>query len=247
MSTNAGKALGIITARGGSKGVPNKNIKILNGKPLINYTAELALACPYISTLVTTTDSETIREKALACGSEAPFLRPAELATDTAKQEDAILHAMEWYENLGHTYDYVILLEPTSPLRTMDNLMRGFEILETQPKAEAVFSIIETHKAPYVCNTLRKDGSMREWIDEKYKWLNRQEFEKFYQPSPAVIISRWSAFKREMTFMHDNTMTMIIDGVEGLDIDMPLDFFLIEHLMKQDLVNEQALRHYVKN
>src|SRR3989442_9054610 len=109
--------LGVITARGGSKGVLDKNIRPLHGRPVIDYTIQVALACPHINRLILTTDSAEIQGVALRLGAEAPFLRPTELSTDTAKQEDAILHTLEWVEKQGGRFDYLCLLEPTTPLR----------------------------------------------------------------------------------------------------------------------------------
>lgn len=239
-------ALGIITARGGSKGVPDKNIRPINGKPVIAYTIDAAKACGCIDTVMVTTDSKKIQETAQRCGAEAPFLRPAELATDTAKQEDAILHAMDYYEKQGRVFDYVVLLEPTTPLRRAETLREGFKLLESRPDADAVFSITECDISPVFCSTLRADHLMKDWMDERFKWLNRQEIPAYYQPSPLVTISKWKSFKEKKTFMHDSTLAMIVDPVEAKDIDTPLHFFILESLVKYGFAHSDDLLRHIK-
>lgn len=229
--------LAVITARRGSKGVPGKNIRPLAGRPALNYAIDAACACPDISTTVVTTDSPEIRAQAIRSGAEAPFLRPPELATDTAKQEDAILHAMDWYEARGDTFDYVCLLQPTLPLRRAETISRAFERLRSRPGAEGVVSVTECAYSPLFCNTMRPDGSMRDWIEERYKWANRQELPTFFQLSALVMIATWAAFRRERSFVHDACLAMVVDPVEALDIDRPIDWFLAELLL------ERGIRH----
>jgi CMP-N-acetylneuraminic acid synthetase len=160
--------LAIITARAGSKGVINKNLRDLAGKPTIAYSIGVARAAPSIDAVLVTTDSTAIRDVAIAYGAEAPFLRPPELATDTARQEDAILHAMEWAERQGRHYDLMCLLEPTAPLRRVETLERGFRVLAERPEIDAVFSVAPADVSPVICNTLRPDGTLRGFIDTKY-------------------------------------------------------------------------------
>lgn len=238
--------LAIVTARGGSKGVPDKNIRPLAGRPLIDYSIKAGLQCPYITRTVISTDSPAIRDVAVQCGAEGPFLRPPELATDTARQEDAILHAMDWYEKQGHHFDLVCLLEPTSPLRTVETLNRGFELLASRPDAEAVFSVTECDFSPVFCSPLKPDGFMKDWMDEKYKWLQRQEIPTFYRVAGLVTISRWEAFRRNQSFMHDRTLSLVVDGVEARDIDEPVDFFIVEALAQQGFRHTRELHEYVR-
>ena len=245
MSTVGTRALGIITARGGSKGIPKKNIRLMNGKPTIAYAIEAARGCRWINPVMVTTDCQEIASVAKVSGAEVPFLRPERLATDTARQEDAILHAMQWYTDAGHRFDYLCLLEPTTPLRTSRSLERGFEILDSRPDVDAVFSVVECDMSPVFCSPLREDRFMKDWMDEKYKWANRQEIPTFYQPTPVVTISRWSAFLREESFMHDKTLAMPIDSIEGRDIDSATEFFLIDQLLKNGLRSTEAVRSKV--
>lgn len=237
--------LAIITARGGSKGVPRKNVRDLAGRPAIEYAVGVAGVCAHITRTVVSTDCPEIRAAALAAGAEAPFLRPQELASDTARQEDALLHAMDWYEQQLGPFDLVCLLEPTSPLRRVETLNRGFELLRSRPDADAVFSVTECDFSPVFCSPLRPDGFMKDWMDERYKWAQRQEIPTFYKLTGIVTISRWAAFRREQTFLHDRTLALVVDGVEARDVDEPVDFFIVQHLLAQGFRDSRDLHDYV--
>jgi CMP-N,N'-diacetyllegionaminic acid synthase len=238
---NFPRCLAIITARAGSKGVKNKNMRMLAGKPTIAYTIQVGLECPYIDKVLLTTDSQELRDLALELGAESPFLRPEHLATDSARQEDAILHAMTWCEQAEEQFDWMCLLEPTCPLRTVNTLNRGFELLMSRADADAVFSITEAPISPVYCNTLRSDGTLKEFIPKQYIWSNRQEIPDFYKLASLVTIARWDSYKREETFLLDNTLALLVDPVEAIDIDEPIDFFLAEKLLQEGLVNSRLL------
>ena len=142
------KILGLIPARGGSKGVPNKNIKLLGGKPLINYTIEVGLACAEITKLVVSTDSPEIAKISKAAGAEVPFFRPAELATDTSPSIDTVIHAVEFFKKEGNQFDAVCLLQPTSPFRTAENVQKAISIF-IEKDAD---SLISVRKVPHQFN-----------------------------------------------------------------------------------------------
>jgi N-acylneuraminate cytidylyltransferase/CMP-N,N'-diacetyllegionaminic acid synthase len=237
--------LAIITARGGSKGVIDKNIRPLAGKPTIAYSIAVARACPPIDAVLVTTDSPAIRDAALAHGAEVPFLRPPELATDDARQEDAILHAMQWVEQQGRRYDLMCLLEPTAPLRRPETLERGFRLLAEQPNADAVFSVALTRFSPVFCNTLRPDGTLRGFIEPKYLYANRQAVPDYYKLATTVTICRWEVYKQRQTFIMDTTLALPVDAIEAIDIDEPIDFFLVERLIESGLTTADALTKHV--
>lgn len=222
--------LGVVTARGGSKGLLGKNLAAVGGRPLVVRAIESAGACADVTRCVVTTDSKEIREVALAAGAEVPFLRPAELATDEARQEDAILHAMDWFEERGERFDLVCLLEPTSPFRRADTLARGFELLRDRAEADAVLSVVEAGAAPFRSKAVDADGFMRAWADDPYRWANRQELPTLHRPAGVVAISRWDAFRRERTFLHERTLALVVDPLEAVDVDGPLDLAVAEAL-----------------
>lgn len=237
--------LGIITARGGSKGVKNKNVRSLGGLPTILYTINCGLNCDYIDELSVTTDSQEIRQLALDNGATAPFLRPPELASDLAKQEDAILHLMDWYESRGIVFDLICLLEPTCPLRQVTTLNKGFELLSTHPDCDAIFSICEAPISPIYCNEVGPDGMLTNFISDKYKFLNRQELPIFFKLCSLVTICRWNSFKKHRSFLLDTTLSMKVDSIEASDIDEPLDFFLVNHLMASNLTSKLQLDSFI--
>lgn len=238
--------LGLIPARGGSKGIPKKNIRQLAGQPLIAYPIQMLKACPSITRVLVSTDSEEIAQIARNYGADVPFMRPAEFATDTARQEDAILHAMDWCEKNDRKYDYICLQCPVTPLGRTATLDRAFEMLADRPDAEAVFSVTPAGLTPGRCNTLRPDGTMKDWMDPRIKWLNRQEIPVYYRLSSLIAISTWDAFRREKTFIHDKTLTIDVDKVEGIDVDTPFDFFLVERLLEKKYFNSKQLYDYLQ-
>jgi CMP-N-acetylneuraminic acid synthetase len=233
--------LAVITARAGSKGVINKNLRDLGGRPTISYTIETGLACPHIDEVALTTDSPELCKLGIDQGISVPFLRPAHLAGDLARQEDSILHLMDWYEQRGQKFDLLCLLEPTSPLRTVATLNRGFELLSDRKEADAVFSVAETPVSPIYCNELRQDGTLKGFIPEKYLWANRQELPVYYKLSSLVTICRWDIYKEKQTFLLDTTLALKVDPVEAIDIDEPFDFFVADHLIRAGLTNSAAL------
>lgn len=233
--------LAIVTARAGSKGVPRKNLRVLGGRPLVAWSVDAGVASTSIDVVVVSTDSPEIRDAAAAAGAEGPFLRPAELATDDAQQEDAVLHAMDWYEERQGAFDLVCLLEPTSPFRRAVSLERGFALLDERADAEAVFSVARCEHSPLYARPLPADGLMRDWVDDDVRWANRQELPDLYRPVGAVVVSRWHAFRRERTFLHDRTLALVVDEIEAVEIDTPLDFALAETIADRRLHEADTL------
>lgn len=138
------RCLGLINARGGSKGIPGKNIKLLNGRPLIAYSIEAGLAASRISRVVVSTDSTEIAEVARQHGADVPFMRPLGLASDTALQLDAIRHAVSVLEAEGDFYDVIVLLQPTCPLRTYLDVDKAVDLME-KSAADTVISVMQVH------------------------------------------------------------------------------------------------------
>ncbi len=234
------KILTLITARGGSKGVPGKNIKPLLGKPLISWTIEAAKKSKYVDAIVVSTDSEAIQKVSLEYGVRVPFLRPEELSHDTAKQEDAILHAMQWMENHGEHYDYIMVLVPTTPLRDAQEIDAVCEFLRNHRKAKQVFTVSECGHHPLRANILPSDYCLENFVAEDLKFKNRQELPKYYQLSGSVCLSDWAYFKEEKSFLGSMSYGHITDDCNGLDIDSLSDFFLAEVLMKERLKSNSS-------
>jgi CMP-N-acetylneuraminic acid synthetase len=225
--------LAIITARGGSKGVPGKNIKNLGGKPLIAWTIEAAKKSKYIDRLITTSDSNEIIKISEEYGSEAPFVRPSYLANDLSRQEDAISHAMEWVENNDKKYNYVLLLQPTSPFRDLDEINAVVEYFELNPKARSVLVVKEAEKNPLMMNMLPEDHSMKDFIPKELRLKNRQELPTYYQINGSTCIAEWDHFMKEGSFLTSETYAYITDDIKGFDIDTVADYMLAEIYLEQ--------------
>lgn len=156
---NGFKVLGLIPARGGSKRIPKKNIKEMFGKPLISWTIDEAKKSKYIDRLITSTDSEEIASIAKKCGSEVPFMRPAELAEDTVRDFPVFDHALTWLkEHEQYVPDIVVLLRPTSPLRTVADIDGALELLAAHPEADSVRTVTAPEQSPYKMFKVRDDG-----------------------------------------------------------------------------------------
>jgi CMP-N,N'-diacetyllegionaminic acid synthase len=203
--------LAIIPARGGSKGIPKKNIIKVNGKPLIAYTIEPALQSKYIDRVIVSTDDEEIALISKECGADVPFLRPATLATDKAKTIDVLIHMIE---NLAKEYDYVILLQPTQPLRTVQQIDAAIEqvINEGQTSLVSVKSVTEH---PILMRTIDIDGRLQS-ISEESSSVRRQEFQQVYLVDGSIYINKTEELTL-LTSLNDNIYPFIIDY--SIDID----------------------------
>jgi len=220
------KYLAIIPARGGSKRLPNKNILFLNGKPLIEWTIQAAKKSKYIDNIIVTSDSDKILE--IAKHNDVLALkRPQELATDYATTVDVIKHVLTEFNE----YEYIVLLQPTSPLRNEKHIDEAIEMLETK-KADAVVSVCEMEHSPLWSNILHSDLSMKNFLREEIKNKRSQDLEKYYRLNGAIYICKKDKFLQENTlFLKDNIFAYIMDRKSSVDIDDEVDFKLAEVLI----------------
>lgn len=225
--------------------MPKKNVRDLAGRPMIDYAISIGRDCPHIDRVMVTTDSNDIASLARDLGAEVPFLRPADIATDLAKQEDAILHAMDWYEEAGEIFDLVCLLQPTEPLRRLETLNRGFDLLAAHPEATGVMSVAPARAAPSSVNTLRPDGTLRDFIDPDLRFANRQERPDYYELSAVVAISKWDALRENGSFCQDAALSLVVDPIEAVDVDDPLDFIIAERLLTAGITSAADAACYV--
>lgn len=225
--------LGLIPARGGSKGFPKKNIGPLLGKPLMAWVIEESLASKYLDRLIVSTDDDEIAEISKKYGAEVPFMRPKELATDDAKRVDVVLHAINWIENDNKKhYDLLMLLQPTSPLRTSEDIDRATELLFSK-KARAIVSVCEAEHHPYWSNTLPRDGRMENFIKPEIMIKNRQELPVFYRLNGAIYLAYCDYVQKQKTFFGKETFAYIMPRGKSIDIDNEVDFELAEILIKK--------------
>ncbi len=221
--------LGFIPARAGSRGVPGKNIRTLAGKPLIAHTIESALASGVFDYLLVSTDGEDIAGVAREFGAETPFMRPAELATDTAKSMDVILHAMAWCEDQGKHFDWIMNLQPTSPLRNSGDIVEACSLM-VRRRAGAVVSVCEADHHPLWCNTLPDDRCMENFIRPEIAGANRQALPKYYRVNGAIYLAEWKFLRLRNSWYGKDTYAYVMPKDRSVDIDSAIDFALAEIL-----------------
>ncbi|KNZ70110.1 acylneuraminate cytidylyltransferase [Thermincola ferriacetica] len=234
----AGKTiLALITARGGSKGLPGKNIRPLLGKPLIAWTIEQALDCPYLDRVVVSTDDREIAETARGFGAEVPFLRPPELATDEAKSIDVVLHALDYFAQQNDEYDYLVLLQPTSPLRRKEDIGRALELLiRNAARADSLVSVGEiSHGHPAMVQKIDDEGLLQPFLGQRITALRRQDLSPAYVPYGVVFISKVDKLKLLKTFYQEKTLPYVIQRWQHYEIDDIYDFIVTEAILKQRL------------
>lgn len=219
------KVLAIIPARGGSKGVPRKNIRLLNGKPLIVWTIEEAQKSKYIDSLVLSSDDEEIMKVAKEYGCAVPFKRPQELAKDETPGIDPVLHAI----NELPTFDYIVLLQPTSPLRTVEDIDGCIEKCISH---NAVVSIVEAEQNPYWMYTLNDEQQMQSFVPMKDTPVRRQALPKIYGLNGAVYVAKVPWLLETKSFITKETIGYIMPRERSFDIDEELDFLLCEFFLK---------------
>lgn len=225
------RILAIIPARGGSKGVPDKNIKHLLGKPLIGYTIEAAKKSKYIDDIIVSTDSEAIKNIAIVFGAHVPFLRPESLSGDSVKSIDVVLHCIDYIEKEGKEYDYFILLQPTSPLRSEAHIDEAIEMI-TNLRAESLVSVCEVEQNPVIMRII-EDNRMKEIIKFDGDNLRRQDLPKFYIFNGAVYINSKQMLINSKSFVNEDSIPYIMDSESSIDIDTITDFKLAEILIKE--------------
>lgn len=230
---NNKSVLAIIPARGGSKGLPGKNIKILCGKPLIAYTIEQSKACSYIDKTIVSTDDWGIAEIAKKYGAEIPFMRPAKLANDTASTIDLITHATNWLKkHENYQPEYILLLQPTSPLRTIKDIEGAIQTFKNG-NARAVVSVCETDHHPWWSNTLPEDGNMNHFLRPEIHNKQRQEFPIFYRLNGAIYLADTDYLHEHKSFFGPDTVAYKMSRNGSVDIDSELDFKLAGLLLQE--------------
>lgn len=234
---NNKKILAIIPARGGSKGLPGKNIKPLCGKPLIGWTIEQAQSSKYIDEIFVSTDSNEIAAVAEDFGIKVPFLRPAELATDTSPSSAFVLHTIDYYRNKGQEFDYILLLEPTSPLRDITDINIAIEQLLNHDTAKSIVGVSKveaTHPAFLV--DISKEGLLKPYLKEM-KTLRRQELSDLYFFEGSLYLSDIDFYIKEQTFYHDLTLPYVVPKYKVYEIDDIVDFYIVEKILELKLKN----------
>lgn len=227
---NDKKFIAIIPARSGSKGIKDKNIKELNGKPMIAYTIEAAKKSGICDDIIVSTDSQKYAEISIEYGAVIPFLRPENLSTDTATTNDVIEYTINKLKEAGKEYDYFILLQPTSPLRLSEDIL-GASSLLFEKKANSIVSVCEAEYSPLYMNILDESLSMDGFLPQNTK-TRRQELSKHYRLNGAIYICKVDFFLEYKDFYREKSYAYIMDKKRSIDIDDEFDFFIVDSLMK---------------
>ncbi len=224
--------IGVITARGGSRSVPRKNVKLLADKPLIAWTIEAALQSRGLSRVIVSTDDYEIAQVACQWGAEVPFMRPPELAQDNSPSFLAVEHAIRWLEEHDNTQpDYIMLLQPTTPLRAPEDIDTAIQIAEAR-NAVAVVSVCRMDHHPYLSKRILEDGTLADFVSNDMAYLRRQDLPPAYALNGAIYLNRRESLLHDRTFGPQGTYGYIMPPDRSLDIDSPWDFYLAELILK---------------
>lgn len=226
------KNIAIIPARSGSKGLKDKNIKLLNGKPLLAYTIEAARESGLFDEIMVSTDSRVYADIAKQWGANVPFLRSDESSNDTASSWDAVKEVIGKYKNLGTEFDTVALLQPTSPLRTSNDIIAGYKVL-TERVANFVVGVCEMDHSPLWANTLPGDLSMKNFIRPEVAKLPRQSIPTYYRINGALYIVKIEYLTKASNIYKDKSFALVMKAENSLDIDNLLDFEISEFLLSK--------------
>ena len=224
--------IAIIPARGGSKRLPGKNIKLLGGKPLIAWTIEAAIRSNVFDHVFVSTDSEEIASVSRDYGAKVPFLRPAELSSDTATTNDVVTHLISWFEKeYSQEASNIAILQPTSPFRNAEHIIEAFEEMKTK-HAKAIVSVCELEHPIQFCNQLGLDGSMDGFI-KKENNKRTQDLEPYYRLNGAIYIFDRKYVGRISELYSMGTFAYVMSSKVSIDIDTENDFKLAEFLIKK--------------
>lgn len=232
------RILAVIPARGGSKGIPDKNIIDINGTVLMDYTISEALCSKYIDKVIVSTDSEKIAQIAKQCGADVPFLRPKHLASDYSKTIDVMVDLIKQVSiRNNEEFDYVVLLQPTQPLRKVFHIDEAIEkIINNSYKSLLSVSLVDDH--PILIRTINSGGLLKNLLNVNSS-VRRQDFPTYYKVNGAIYINKIDEEFNEHTSLNDNLYPYIMDKKYDLDIDEPFDLEMLK--VKLNLENNNNI------
>ena len=227
--------LWLLAARSGSKSIPNKNIKLLGDHPLLSFRIKSVLKSKFKHDLWISTDSKDYALIAKNYGAEAPFLRPDELSNDNSSSIDVVLHAMNHAKNKGKEYDFIGLLEPTSPFIKTEDLDAALNLLQNDEDATAIVAVKESRPNKIFIQKKSKYLTELSLNLDDLKKITRQSFDKEITPSGGFYISRWDSFISYKSFYNKKTLAYEVDEISGINIDEPIDWNFAEFVFKNKL------------
>ena len=225
--------LAVIPARGGSRGVRGKNLALVAGRPLIAYTIDVALRCQNLTRVMTSTDDPAIAVVARTMGCDVPYLRPAELAEDATPTVDVAIHALEWMEEQeGFRPRFLLVLQPTSPLRTQDDIVRALAMLY-EDAVDAVVGVAVPSTHPQWAMTVSQDGYLSRYLPQGSTPTRRQDLAPIYAPNGAVFAISREALLAERTLYPRRTVAYVMPSERSLDIDSTWDLHIADLLIRE--------------
>lgn len=232
------EVLAVITARGGSKGVPRKNIRSVGDKPLIAWSIESARSSDRIDDILISTDDKEIADVCRDWGCEVPFLRPAEFAKDDSPHYLALQHAVEWYESMkGCEISYLVLLQPTSPFRSSGDI-DGCVRLATERDATGVFSVEETHVHPILTRRLADEGTLENYVTSDLSYLRRQDLPPALFVNGAVWVVKPKEMMKQKTVFVDPALGYIMPSERSWQIDTEWELAMADMMARNGLVGK---------
>lgn len=223
--------MGVVTARGGSKGLPRKNLCTLSGKPLIAWTIEAAKRSCLSRVIVSTDDSE-IAEVSRQWGAETPFIRPQDLAGDASPHVPVVLHALDWLgEHEGRQPEWVMLLQPTSPLRTSEDIDAAIELAE-KTGATAVVGVTEPRHHPFLMHCMDEQGRLSKFMQSDLNYARRQDLPPVFATNGAIYLIRGSVLREKGTFTPEGCRGLVMPAKRSLDVDTAEDLRLAELVIR---------------
>jgi CMP-N,N'-diacetyllegionaminic acid synthase len=237
--------IAVIPARGGSKGLPRKNVKPLLGKPLLAWSIEAAQKSRHVDAVVVSTDDEEIATAARQCSVAVPYLRPSSLATDTATTHDVLMHVLEEEEYRGRRFDYLALLEPTSPLREAQDVDAAIERLVRHPSAKSIVGLAKSECGhPEFTVVLNEDRLIRSYTTSsgEFRELRRQELREAFFFEGTIYVSEVDHLKRAGTFYHASTLGYVVPKWKSYEVDDIFDFFVVEAMLKARQNHPEAFK-----
>lgn len=226
------RILGLITARGGSKEIPNKNIVELNSKPLISYTIETAKQSKLLDRCIVSTDSHKIMDVCREWGADIPFVRPAELAEDTTPTLPVVLHALD---NLPESYDAVMLLQPTNPLRSVEDIDNAIHLLALNNDCDSVISVVQVgDNHPARMKQIKNGLLIDPPFAEEMEGQRRQDLPAYYLRSGAIYLTRTNVIKDQRSLKGKRSLALVVPDERSVNIDGYLDLLLAEAILKRN-------------
>lgn len=231
------KNIAIIPARSGSKGLIDKNVRLLNGKPLLAYSIKAAKESNLFDEIMVSTDSELYSKIALEYGAKVPFLRSSILSSDTASSWDVVKDVINKYKELNTEFETIALLQPTSPLRTSNDIINGYNLMK-EKSANIIVGVCETDHSPLWSNTLPNDYSMNHFLKSEVVNLPRQKIPTYYRINGALYIIKVDYLMKTSDLYTDKSFALVMNKENSIDIDDQIDFVIAETIIKTSSCSE---------